>query len=104
MDFNFDFWLQAFVRFVTGQCDTPPVPPPHMRPKEPPKPQPAAPKQEPPQTPPIAPDNDTLKPEDIYMIPRLPENGENPLPLTVRYRAVSIVSLNLHFLHFTRTR
>ena len=36
--------------------------------------------------------------------PRLPESGENPLPLTVRYRAVSIVSLNLHFLHFTRTR
>ena len=82
MDFNFDFWLQAFVRFVTGQCDTPPVPPPHMRPKEPPKPQPAAPKQEPPQTPPIAPDNDTLKPEDIYMIPRLPENGwKDPEPV-----------------------
>ena len=77
MSFNFDFWLQAFVRFVNGQCETPPVPPPHMRQPEPPKP--AEPK---PQMPPISPDNNTIKPEDIYIIPRLQDGGwHDPEPV-----------------------
>lgn len=78
MDYNFSFWLDAFTKYLNGQSDTPPVPPPQKlqqqnRKAEQPAniPKPA-----------IAPDNDTLRPEDIYMIPSQPEGGwQEPEPV-----------------------
>ena len=82
MDFNFYFWLDAFTKYLNGESDTPPAPPPQKAQQPNPAALSPAPKPAEPQKPPITPDNVTLKPEDIYMIPRQPEGGwQDPEPV-----------------------
>ena len=65
MDFNFYFWLDAFTKYLNGESDTPPAPPPQKAQQPNPAALSSAPKLAEPQKPTITPDNVTLIPEDI---------------------------------------
>ncbi|MBP0975368.1 MAG: leucine-rich repeat protein, partial [Oscillospiraceae bacterium] len=82
MDFNFYFWLDAFTKYLNGQSDTPPVPPTAANVQQPALQKQKAEKFAKPPKPPLTEDNVTLKREDIYMFPSLPDGGwQDPEPV-----------------------